>query len=119
MAWCTGRAIALPTPSAFFYTTGTIMKSNREQTKPTAVGDTIEADGGGGEMIAVARAHRELIDMLARHVLAVVEQDANSRPRDSKEGHGGEHGSQNGKPQRADAPSRATKPRDGAGTNPE
>jgi hypothetical protein len=91
------------------------MKSNREQTKPTAVGDTIEADGGGGEMIAVARAQRELIDMLARHVLAVVEQDANSRPRDSKEGHGGEHGSQNGKPQRADAPGRATKPRDGAG----
>ena len=90
------------------------MKSNREQTKPTAVGDTIEADGGGGEMIAVARAQRELIDMLARLVLAA-EQDANSRPRDSKEGHGGEHGSQNGKPQRADAPSRATKPRDGAG----
>ena len=91
------------------------MKSNREQTKPTAVGDTIEADGGGGEMIAVARAQRELIDMLARLVLVVAEQDANSRPRDSKEGHGGEHGSQNGKPQRADAPSRATKPRDGAG----
>ena len=96
------------------------MKSNREQTKPTAVGDTIEADGGGGEMIAVARAQRELIDMLARLVLAAAAvQDANSRPRDSKEGHGGEHGSQNGKPQRADAPGRATKPRDGAGTNPE
>jgi hypothetical protein len=82
------------------------MKSNREQTKPTAVGDTIEADGGGGDMIAVARAQRELIDMLARLVLTVAEQDANSRPRDSKEGHGGEHGSQNGKPQRADAPAR-------------
>ena len=109
MAWRTGRAIALPAPSAFFHPTGTIMKSNREQTKPTAVGDTIEADGGGGEMIAVARAQRELIDMLARLVLAV-EQDANSRPRDSKEGPGGEHGSQNGKPQRTDAPRRATKP---------
>jgi hypothetical protein len=87
------------------------MKANREQTKPTAVGDTIEADGGGGEMIAVARAQRELIDMLARLVLsAAAEQDANSRPRDSKEGHGGEHGSQNGKPQRANAPGRVTKP---------
>ena len=95
------------------------MKANREQTKPTAVGDIIEADDGGGELIAVARAQRELIDMLARLVLAAAEQDANSRPRDSKEGHGGEHGSQNGKPQRADAPGRATKPRDGAGTNPE
>jgi len=94
------------------------MKSNREQPKPTAEGGTIETDGGGGEMIAVARAQRELIDMLARLVLAA-EQDANSRPRDSKEGHGGEHGSQNGKPQRADAPGRATKPRDGAGTNSE
>ena len=91
------------------------MKANREQTKPTAVGDTIEADGGGGEMIAVARAQRELIDMLARLVLVAAEQDANSRPRDSKEGHGSEHGSQNGKPQRANAPGRATKPRDGAG----
>lgn len=29
------------------------MKSNQEQTKPTALGGTIEADGGGGEMIAV------------------------------------------------------------------
>ena len=95
------------------------MKSNREQTKPTAVGDTIEADGGGGEMIAVARAQRELIDMLARLVLATVEQDANSRPRDLKEGHGGEHGSQNGKPHRAAAPGRAMKPRDGASTNSE
>jgi len=91
------------------------MKLSREQTKSTAVGDTIEADSGGGEMIAVARAQRELIDMLARLVLAAAEQDANSRPRDSKEGHGGEHGSQNGKPQRANAPGRATKPRDGAG----
>jgi len=91
------------------------MKSKREQPKPTAVGDTIEADGGGGEMIAVARAQRELIDMLARLVLVVAEHDANSRPRDSNERHGGEHGSQNGKPQRVDAPSRATKPRDGAG----
>ena len=95
------------------------MKANREQTRPTAVGDTIEADGGGGEMIAVARAQRELIDMLARLVLVVAEQDANSRPRDSKERHGGEHGSQNGKPQRADVPGRATEPRDGTGTNPE
>ncbi len=50
------------------------MKSNQEQTKPTALGGTIEADGGGGEMIAVARTQRELIDMLARQVLAVVEQ---------------------------------------------
>ena len=91
------------------------MNSQQEQPKPTATGGTIEADGGGGEMIAVARAQRELIDMLARLVLVAAEQDANSRPRDSKEGHGGEHGSQNGKPQRADAPSRATKPRDGAG----
>jgi len=115
MAWCTGRAIARPTPSAICHPTGTIMKSNREQTKPTAVGDTIEADDGGGEMIAVARAQRELIDMLARIVLVAAEQDANSRPRDSKERHGGEHGSQNGKPQRANALGCATKPRDGAG----
>ena len=52
------------------------MKSNREQTKSTAVGDTIEADGGGGEMIAVARAQRELIDMLARLVLAAAESES-------------------------------------------
>jgi hypothetical protein len=74
MAWCDGRAVALPTPSAFFHHPGTIMKSNREQPKPTAEGGTIEADGGGGEMIAVARAQRELIDTLARLVLAEVEQ---------------------------------------------
>ncbi len=91
------------------------MKSKPEQPTPTAVGDTIEADGGGGEMLAVARAQRELIDILARLVLVVAEQDSNSRSRDSKDGHGGEHGSQNGKPQRADAPGSATKPRDGAG----
>ena len=91
------------------------MTSEQEQPKPTTTGGTIEADCGGGEVIAVVRAQRELIDMLARLVLAAAEQDANSRPRDSKEGHGGEHGSQNGKPQRADAPSRGTKPRDGTG----
>jgi hypothetical protein len=51
------------------------MKSNREQPKPTAEGGTIEADGGGGEMIAVARAQRELIDTLARLVLAAVERE--------------------------------------------
>ena len=95
------------------------MTSEQEQPKPTAMGGTIDADGRGGEMIAVARAQAELIDMLARLVLVAAEQDANSRPRDSKEGHGGEHGSQNGKPQRADAPGRATEPRDGTGTNPE
>jgi len=95
------------------------MKSKREHPKPTAVGSTIETNVGGGVIIAVARVQRELIDMLARLVLVAVEQDANSRPRDSKEGHSGKHGSQNGKPQRADAPGRATKPRDGAGTNPE
>ena len=50
------------------------MKLNGAQTKPTAVGDTIETDNGGGEMIAVARAQRELIDTLARLVLAAVEQ---------------------------------------------
>jgi hypothetical protein len=50
------------------------MKSNRQHTKPTAVGGTIEADGGSGEMIAVAVAQRELIDTLARLVLAAVEQ---------------------------------------------
>ena len=50
------------------------MKSNREQTKPTTVGDIIETDSRGGEMIAVARAQRELIDTLARLVLAAVEQ---------------------------------------------
>ncbi len=75
MAWRTGRAVALPTLSAFFPRTGSIMKSNPEQTKPTAVGDTIETDSGGGEMIAVARAQRELIDTLARLVLAAVERE--------------------------------------------
>jgi hypothetical protein len=75
MAWCTGRAIALPTPSALFHHTGSIMKSNREEPKPTVLSGTIEADGGSGEMIAVARAQRELIDMLARLVLAAVEQE--------------------------------------------
>jgi len=50
------------------------MKSKREQPKPTPAGGTIEADGGGGVIIAVARAQRELIDMLARLVLAAVEQ---------------------------------------------
>ena len=51
------------------------MKSKRERQKPTTAGGTIEADGGGGEMIAVARAQTELIDMLARLVLAAVEQE--------------------------------------------
>ena len=55
------------------------MKSNGAQTKPTAVGDTIEAEGG--EMIAVARAQRELIDTLARLVLAAVEQGAEAQGR--------------------------------------
>jgi hypothetical protein len=50
------------------------MKSKREQPKATAEVGTIEADGGGGEMIVV-RAQRELIDMLARLVLAAVEQE--------------------------------------------
>ena len=57
------------------------MKSKREQPKPTAVGGTIEADGGVGEMIAVARAQTELIDMLARLVLAAVEQGAEAQGR--------------------------------------
>ena len=52
------------------------MKSNGAQTKPTTVGDTIETDSGGGEMIAVARAQRELIDTLARLVLAAVESES-------------------------------------------
>ena len=51
------------------------MKSNREKTKPMAAGGTIEANGGGGEMTAVARAQRELIDTLARLVLAAVERE--------------------------------------------
>ena len=50
------------------------MKSNQKQTKPTALGGTIEADGGGREMIAISRAQRELIDTLAQLVLAAVEQ---------------------------------------------
>jgi len=57
------------------------MKLNGAQTKPTAVGDTIETDNGGGEMIAVARAQRELIDTLARLVLAAVEQGAEAQGR--------------------------------------
>ena len=57
------------------------MKLNGAQTKPTAVGDTIETDSGGGEMIAVARAQRELIDTLARLVLAAVEQGAEAQGR--------------------------------------
>jgi hypothetical protein len=57
------------------------MKSNREQTKPMAAGGTIEANGGGGEMTAVARAQRELIDTLARLVLAAVEQGAEAQGR--------------------------------------
>jgi hypothetical protein len=57
------------------------MKSKREQPKPTAVGGTIEADDGDGEMIAVARAQTELIDMLARLVLAAVEQGAEAQGR--------------------------------------
>ena len=48
------------------------MKSKREQAQPT--GSTIEAQGGGREMIAVSRAQRELIDTLAQFVLAAVEQ---------------------------------------------
>ena len=50
------------------------MKSKREQAQPTPVGSTIEAQGGGHEMIAVSRAQRELIDTLAQLVLAAVEQ---------------------------------------------
>ena len=50
------------------------MKSKQEQAQPTPVGSTIEPQGGGREMIAVSRAQRELIDMLARLVLAAVEQ---------------------------------------------
>jgi len=57
------------------------MKSKREQTKPTTVGDIIETDSRGGEMIAVARAQRELIDTLARLVLAAVEQGAEAQGR--------------------------------------
>ena len=57
------------------------MKSKREQPKPTVAGGTIEADGEGGEMIAVARAQAELIDMLARLVLAAVEQGAEAQGR--------------------------------------
>jgi hypothetical protein len=57
------------------------MKLNGAQTKPTAVGDTIETVNGGGEMIAVARAQRELIDTLARLVLAAVEQGAEAQGR--------------------------------------
>ena len=50
------------------------MKSKREQTQPTPAGSTIEAQGGGREMVAVSRAQRELIDSLAQLVLAAVEQ---------------------------------------------
>jgi hypothetical protein len=50
------------------------MKSKREHAKPTPAGSTIEAQGGGCEMIAVSRAQRELIDTLAQLVLAAVEQ---------------------------------------------
>ena len=50
------------------------MKSKQEQAQPTPVGSTIEPQGGGGEMIAVSRAQRELIDTLAQLVLAAVEQ---------------------------------------------
>ena len=50
------------------------MKSKREQAQPTPAGSTIEAQGGGREMIAVSRAQRELIDSLAQLVLAAVEQ---------------------------------------------
>ncbi len=50
------------------------MKSKREQAQPTPAGSTIEAQGGGREMVAVSRAQRELIDTLAQLVLAAVEQ---------------------------------------------
>ncbi len=50
------------------------MKSKREQAQPTPAGSTIEAQGGGRELIAVSRAQRELIDTLAQLVLAAVEQ---------------------------------------------
>jgi len=50
------------------------MKSKREQAQPTPAGSTMEAQGGGREMIAVSRAQRELIDTLAQLVLAAVEQ---------------------------------------------
>ena len=50
------------------------MKSKREQAQPTPAGSTIEAQGGGREIVAVSRAQRELIDTLAQLVLAAVEQ---------------------------------------------
>lgn len=50
------------------------MKSKREQAQPTPAGSTIEAQGGGREMVAVSRAQRELINSLAQLVLAAVEQ---------------------------------------------
>ena len=50
------------------------MKSKREQAQPTPAGSTIEAQGGGREIVAVSRAQRELIDSLAQLVLAAVEQ---------------------------------------------
>jgi hypothetical protein len=52
------------------------MKSKQEQPTPTASGSTISAVGEGGEIIAVARAQTELIDTLARLVLAAAEQGA-------------------------------------------
>ena len=57
------------------------MKSKQEQAQPTPVGSTIEPQGGGREMIAVSRAQRELIDTLARLVLAAVEQGAEAQGR--------------------------------------
>ena len=51
------------------------MKSKREQAQPTPAGSTMEAQGGGREMIAVSRAQRELIDTLAQLVLAAIEKE--------------------------------------------
>ena len=59
------------------------MKSKREQAQPTPAGSTIEAQGGGREMIAVSRAQRELIDTLAQLVLAAVEREQHDAAIDS------------------------------------
>ncbi len=60
------------------------MKSKREQAQPTPAGSTIEAQGGGREMVAVSRAQRELIDTLAQLVLAAVEREQSHS--DAKDG---------------------------------
>jgi hypothetical protein len=78
------------------------MKSNGAQTKPTTVGDTIETDSGGGEMIAVARAQRELIDTLARLVLAAVEQGAEAQGRAAHDENTKDQSGERRKPRRRD-----------------